>query len=259
MKKKLSLICLCGIVLLGVCSCGNKDNDVDNKVPTPIKELKCNALNNVKYSFGDYFLTNDNDLYFLNTVQLYSNNENCLKINNESKIVKRIGEYFLDENNKVYFLKTHDSLEIVNVDGMHKGVYELLLDNNVINAYVNVILKTDGKLYKLKSGLSHYNKIDELTLYKEINDEKILEFGNYGSIRIKYETYSLDISGTYIKTDKAFYISTITNKECLKYADIECKYDFEKNEELTSKYNDIVIIKKNSYIAKDGKQYQLNN
>ena len=80
MKKKISLIVLCGIVLLGVCSCGNKDNDIDNNAPTPIRELKCSSLNNVKYSYEGYFLTNDNDLYVLNTEGLYSNNENCLKI-----------------------------------------------------------------------------------------------------------------------------------------------------------------------------------
>lgn len=250
MKKILGLVCLCGIILFGICGCDNKD-----KKDNLIQELKCSALNNVKQSFGYYFLTNDNDLYVLNTKQLYSNNENCLKINDDFKIVKSIEDYFLDENNKMYLLTAHNSLQSVNEKDMLKSEYDLLFDNNVIKEFDNIVLKNDGKLYKVKYKLSDY-KIDEVTLYKEFNDEKILDFGDYGLIRIKYETYDLNTHGTYIKTDKAFYTSTIINGECLKYADIECKYDFQKDDELTSKYNDIVIIHENSYIAKDGKQYE---
>ena len=30
MKKKISLVLLCGIILLGVCGCGNKENSNNN-------------------------------------------------------------------------------------------------------------------------------------------------------------------------------------------------------------------------------------
>ena len=265
MKKKLSLICLCGIVLLGVCSCGNKDNDIDNNAPTPIRELKCSSLNNVKYSYEGYFLTNDNDLYVLNTEGLYSNNENCLKINNESKIIKNVENYFLGENNKRYRIVDENTLKAIDkIDN-----YELLFDSNVVKLEsdtllkadgktYDIVLKDDGKLYEVKYK-SLFNEIAELILYKEFNDEKILDFSTYGFIRIKYETYDVNTISYYIKTDKAIYTSTLANKECLKYADIKCKYDFQKDEQLTSKYNDIAIIGNNGYITKDGKQYQLNN
>ena len=69
MKKKLELIFICGIILFGVCSCKNKENNVNNNKPTLIKELKCDVLNNVKYSFDNYFITNNNDLYILTQIE----------------------------------------------------------------------------------------------------------------------------------------------------------------------------------------------
>ena len=87
--------------------------------------------------------------------------------------------------------------------------------------------------------------------------KKTLDFGYYGNVRIQYETYSLNIAVNYIKTDKAFYTSTITNKVCLKYEDIECKYEYEK---LTDISDEIYIYIGNStYITKDRKIYQLND
>ena len=45
-----------------------------------------------------------------------------------------------------------------------------------------------------------------------------------------------------IKTDKAYYIRKVKDTKCYKYDDIKCKYEYEKDEELTKKYKQISYI-----------------
>lgn len=260
MKKKLGLIFICGIILFGVCSCKNKENNVNNNKPTLIKELKCDVLNNVKYSFDNYFITNNNDLYILNTDQLYSNNKNCKKINSNENIIKLMAvisttnnyyEYYvLDDKNNIYYINNIELIlqTYINNENYDVPVFKTFIDNNIISQYTYFALKNDGNLYWYEK---IYQKQDEnkLVLFKKYDNEIILEYN-----------FTIAAHG-YIKTNKAFYTTKVINQEqCEKYVDVECKYDLAKNVQLTNIYDDISIYKLDStYITKDGKMYQLNN
>lgn len=270
--KKFCLILISVIILLCICGCDNKKNEIEeNEKPENnlIKELNCSALSNKKYNIGNYFITNDNDLYVLNTHLLYSNDENCKKINDDNvKILKlMLGDdyyYVMDSNNNIFQFESGSDkmmpyVEHTNHTNMVRHELKTLKDDEVVIQISQYIIKKDGNLYQYRYRYEN-GEIEDFILYQSFDHEKILEFGYYGNVRVQYETYSKDITSNYIKTDKAYYTSTISNKECLKYADVECEFEFIKNEELTNIYDDINIYTGNlTYIAKDKNQYKLPN
>ena len=258
MKKKISLICLCSIFLLGICGCNNNENNNGNEL---IRVLKCNVLNNIKYSFDNYFITNDNDLYVLNINQLYSNNENCKKINNDEKIIKLMSarekannyyKYFvLDDKGNIYNINNNELTLYTDIknENYDVPVFETFQDDNIVSQYLYFALKKDGNLYWYEEIFQRQDK-NKLVLLKKYDNEIILE---YSLINIQQGYIG------YIKTDKAFYTTKAINQEqCEKYADVECQYEIVKNEKLTDIYDDISIYRLDStYITKDGKQYAI--
>ena len=221
------------------------NNDVQNKEEGKehtAQQLNCSALKDIKTSVfmgysGYIFETNNGNIYELST-SLFRNNTNCKKLNDDNiKVEKR-----LSERN---FLATNGFIYSISNDGKVSRSY-----NVDINDYEDVImektfyfdnyrLKKDGKIYKYVN--------DNWELYKEIANEKILDFSIINNYNYEY-----------IKTDKAFYSLSLINKEqCEKYNEIECEYKLIKNEKLTSAYNDIAVVIDNggSYIDRNGKFY----
>ena len=121
---------------------------------------------------------------------------------------------------------------------------DVLAADDILKYDYGLILKNDGIIYNATS----------LEVYKSFDNEKILDY--------IYESKNFN----YLKTNQAYYISTITNEEeCYKYSDVKCKYKLKKNDFLTQHYNEIAFIYsvdidsgRITYVTKDGKIYSID-
>ena len=262
MKKKVSLILLCGMMLLLVCGCEKNNNEASDNSNLPLYNtdssvknenvvergnVVCSNLDNVKIIFENgLYLTYDNELYVISEQQKFSNEKNCKKVS-DTFIVNSInvGDGMLglvDEQNRIY------TYNIIN--------YNLVEEKNVnyiIKKFVSkkIYIKVEGRFALNNDGIIDIYNYDEFRL----EDEKIV-FENE-----KIVDFMLDISQNdimVVKTDKAYYVRKKINKdECNKYADVECKYELVKDEYLSNNYNKISIFNPYMFdvnlIFKDGK------
>ena len=259
MKKKLSLICLCGIILLGVCGCGKEETD-DWDVYEVAGKIDCPQYDNAKYGFfsENIFIDENDNLYLTSYKKFSDSNTNCQKIS-DIKLVKfgrnHVGNYkniVFDENNNAYVLDT------IKLDEYSYKYYfkeytfdvdEYFLKSDVIlfdcvdDKYY--VLKTDGKIYEYDGVLK-----TEKVLY-EFEDEKILWY-EYGGV------FPFSSLPYYLITDKAYYTPSLVDENCLEYNDIKCEYQLKINNYLTKNKNNIAYIYSNightiDVIFKNGK------
>lgn len=246
MKKKISLFILCGIVLLGVCGCVF-EKETDGSVDTT---YNCSILNNVNMTINNYdgniyAITNDGKLYEFGN---YSDGTNCKKVDSNLKFTKIINDNLVDDQNKLYKIYQR---EIKKVESYNDDYKRFIDDINIIKTHrINIdesngkniyaVLKNDGIIY-----------LDNNETYISFNNEKILDFSQENDNFI-----------TWIKTNKAYYIRRVKDKKCNEYDDIECEYEFQKDEELTKQYDEISFIKwcsnktKCDYVLKNGRVIQ---
>ena len=183
-------------------------------------------------------IINDYDYYVFDTESLYSNNQNCKKLNPEGVKIKRcLRGYCIAEDNRIY----NYNMENVDAPWMQNSFQ----NNTIILQDTYATLKNDGKIYL--SDYAMYDE-DEILLEIEINDENIIMF--YG--------ITLRLAQIVSKTNKAFYVynSYIANEEeCQKYKDIECKLvqEYVKEPTLSQHYQNIVWVNDKVYITKDKK------
>lgn len=258
--KKISLVLLCGIILLGVCGCNSYLND--SSLSQYAKQqvlyhdsykINCPELteNSIISNFnGEFFITNNN-VYQLNYEQVYSNEKNCKLIGNIKEETKPIifdnhtivdnkkneynisweknekGDYYIEAKTNIYqqyFERFDINLELVSAQKYSNGNFGETYD---------IITYTQNGLFAYYIDRT-YNEEKKYYSYKinvdNINNERIIKL--YGST---------------IKTDKAFYEinKRKTNKEqCEKYADVKCEYEYylKQNKILTKYYNEIMNI-----------------
>ena len=225
-------------------------------------DFECSALEQIKYGGYNFFITTDNEVYLISTYQKYSDETNCKKIEG-AKVTKIIRGSAADDDGKLYNIENNELKKSIGSDPVEKIARDYLLISPYYGGQGDsgeyfLGLKEDGKIYKVKYK-SDYNyekdtynsKIISEELFKEIENEKILYFE-------KADSANNDISEMFnvIKTDKAYYtMKNINEKECQKYADVNCKYELQKNEELTKEYDNIAFYTTYLIILKNKEMY----
>lgn len=258
MKKKISLILLCGIVLLGVCGCDNKPkNDTKPKEEkfTELKNLgsigkydvKCDEIKDiVDYLFyPGLFITNDGKLYQLSFDKVFSNEKNCKQVESNNTFKKFIRSGILDNQNNIYYFdKDKYELEIYNFEpGYTSMPYIKDIDKsnylNISSAKKPNDSMIDLYFYTKENKVYRYDADNNFRL--TLNNEPIFVLENDEVIE-----YSLDET---IKTNKNFYVysSKVKNKEeCEKYADIKCIYEdsfYKVDKNISNQYENIKFYK----------------
>lgn len=269
--KKILLIILSIFLLTG---CGTKEEEVveqkellhiseyfKDKGLSSVGTLTCSVLDNEDIMYANYainyFILENGDLYkfVYGSNKIYSNNEQCMKVNTDVKIKTFKYNYFLGTDG-VYYSITIDSnndivLEPVVVSGYEEVLYN---DLSVINfkttkvpdTYTSergwfsayYVLKNDG-IHSLIV-LSSYDGTGKLN-YEIANDEILYNKSVYGNIKRFESTYDGGIS--LILSDKGLYIKQeIKTEECTKYADIKCETEMVSNELYQKYINDIKYI-----------------
>lgn len=275
MKKKQFIIVLMLIPIIALSGCTKQNSVSDNKG----KENNSYNLIGEKINFvcsdlkGNDFYILFNDIYMNNSIynqgQLYSNNQNCKKIDNISYDRYVIlnssarGDIFIKNNDAyVYTSSEKEGPKLIKYDGVleHKiisleeDVISISLEstvwtpNNNSNSYKFYVLKNDGNVY-----------LYETVKHKIVNKNKIVYSSEeYG--KIKYFYYSSNdsksIENIILLSDKGLYTNeTINNDDCIKYADIECKKEFKLNEEYDKVKEKIIFFNKDYIVDKDYNLY----
>lgn len=217
------------------------------------------------YSNSSFAITESGKLYELSLSQPYSNEENCKKISFSIDIIAYMDESILKgEDNKFYYAPgttTTEPLTEVTTNDSNYQLYKILLGNIAVekvitvdsNAGIYYVLENDGTIYQYNVTRKDYNAPYTLT-----SKVPVYEKEDYGEI-IDFN-YAGESTSTYIKTKNEIYRMQITNeKECTKYADVECKYKLKKDETLTKYYkNKIVYYGPNLLITTYGKEFTIS-
>lgn len=209
-------------------------------------KIKCSLLNENIISYLDNFVEyNSKEIYHINFNQLYSNNENCIKV-------------FTANNNIIGTINHGYYSGMADINGHIYGINESNLQIfEDIGKHLAYLPKDDELMSSLPGTFIHsvYNKKNKtLIIYEnyKVNNEKkyIVDIS-----KLKDEEVIMNY-GDVIKTNKKYYqiVKNITNKEeCNKYADIECEYKYEiiNNEIMSNSYNDILSYINGKIIMKD--------
>lgn len=282
--KKILLIVLSILMITG---CGSKKEEettekeilhlseyfIDKSINN-IGTLTCSVLNNEKIMYANYalnyFILENGDIYkfVYGSNKIYSNNEQCMKIDTDVKIKTFKYNYFLGTDGNYYNISVDSddiALKQVTVSGYDATLYN---DTNVIDfKSTNVpdeysgwysayyVLKSDG-IHNLIV-LSSYDNSGTLN-YSIVKDELLYKTSDYGNI-IRFEssykegvTLILSNTGLYIKEE-------VKTEECSKYADIKCETKMVSNE-LYQKYkNDFKYVDSYRIIADNNGFYSTSN
>lgn len=233
-----------------------------NTAQTEIKKIDCPELNENSILAGSSkIFISDNTIYAYNVDKIFSNEKNCKAIGtiegNKGIAVSR--DNAIDADGFLYndFWQRVDN---INYDGpyvkdtFHTGWTEYFkrfeLNTDIITSSdifdvlnYEVLTYQNSELYAYRIDYMNNNPDGESIVYKinidAIGNEKILKL--YGSL---------------VKTDKAYYIlnkNTTNKKECEKYADVKCQYEYnlKKEETLTKYYDEIMNISNDYFITYD--------
>lgn len=207
---------------------------------------KSSVYDKLKYVNSTKAITSDGKIYELSLGQKFSNEQNCMEADFNKRVVAILDSNIIKaDDNNFYYLSSENNVEaytMVTVNDKSYNIYEILFnDSDVIrivtvdgNAGIYYALKNDGNIYKLIITRSSSQEPYALT-----SSEIVYSKGRYGKI-VDFN-YDINNATTFIRTDDAIYRMLKTNeKECSKYADIECKYEMSEDTQLF-KYNNYIL------------------
>lgn len=228
----------------------NKKNDKDKITQTEKRvidkmsftykwdcEVPLNKIKDIS-TVGMNFISDDGALYEFNLDKKYSTTgSHCRKANIDVSFEKFINIGIISSDKKVYLQNGDNYVDISNeerIQGWVMGFPYGLYDYNE-----NIIILNIGSV-DTKYGIVEDNKVYEYETGSLSSD--------YIGKRKELYTFSdgetlVGIYGSYIKTNKAYYVYGATNKnECEKYADIECEYGIVKDKTLSDAYDEIYYM-----------------
>lgn len=252
MSKNLRFVLLFIMVLIGCSGCnGNITRDIRHQgFDVSDSSFVCKPLfpskdeekdyERIRYLSDAFAITNEGNIYELSLRQKFSNGQNCKKssfplivesIFDNSVIKASDGKYYylfsqsnvpaysevttMDNNYSIYnlLLTDPDVLKVQTID-QNQGYYYVLRRDGSIYNYV-VTRESYNSPYTLAGAALVYNKNDY--------NGKIMDF---------YEAF--DNPATFIKTNKEIHRMQATNlDQCMKYADVYCKYKMSLDKVLT--------------------------
>ena len=209
------------------------------------------------------FITKDNELYMYSTDKIFSNGENCKKIETDIKFQKFIKNIIVDVDNNLYKIKD-ESVEKINVPSKNASDSDKIDFSIAVNgpsqlqslnekdyknmSYINYDFRKYFYFYLKDNNVYNYNvrynESDETIMDSNytLSDNKLVELE-------ENEQIEFFIDGT-IKTNKGYYLfenKVINKEESEKYADVkpEYKVGFYKieNEKITNQKDKIAFLK----------------
>ena len=256
MKRKYLIILV--LVMVFVSGCSNNSSVKDNKTndKTKITQTEKRVIDKMSFTYkwdcevplnkikdistvGINFISDDGSLYEFDLDRKYSTTDShCRKVDIDVSFEKFIYNGIISSDKMVYLRVGEKYVDISNeerIQGLVMGfpydLYEYNENIIILNMDLDNSLKygivEDNKVYEYETGSpssDYVGKTGELHAFS--NDETLV--GIYGS---------------YIKTNKAYYVYGIINKsKCEEYADIECEYGIVKDKTLSDAYDEIYYM-----------------
>ena len=202
----------------------------------------------IRYFTGGHMIDETGRIYEVSTGQPYENNQNC-KEANTSVVVSAILDSTIvrGADNKFYYLNSQNNVasytEVPETDNSY-DMYNLLLSPNdvvkVITANSSTglfyILKNDGNVYGYVVGKADRNSPPAVTSIMTVYNKN-----DFGSSIVDFN-YAGDSLSTFVKTEQKTFRMKITNeKECKKYADVQCNFEMQEDT-LFDDYKDKIIM-----------------
>lgn len=254
-KRRYLIILVLAVILVSGCSNNvsvknNKKNDKDKITQTEKRvidkmsftykwdcEVPLNKIKDIS-TVGMNFISDDGALYEFNLDKKYSTTgSHCRKVNIDVAFEKFIYNKIISSDKKVYLQNGENYVDISNEERIQGWVMGFPYDLYDYNE--NIIILNIGSV-DTKYGIVEDNKVYEYETDSLSSDY----IGKRKELYIFSDGETLvGIYGSYIKTNKAYYVYGATNKnECEKYADIKCEYGIVKDKTLSDAYDEIYYM-----------------
>ena len=254
------------------------------------KKIKCRALDQYEIIgsmpyYNSVMLLSDGYLYsyIMGSDQYYSNDEQCMKYNNEIKFKSIKNNILIGEDGKGYYLRDDKFDELTDEDdnkiflnddyvdylriyfndedeSIYSGGYDSGDYYNLNYYYLKyLILKTDGNIYETvfkKTQIYYYESEYSIYNYDIVSEKVLYSKDDYGEIKYFSGMDKLN----YLVSSKGLYtLETIETDECKKYVDIECKKKLTLNDVYLENKDKIKYIDKNIAVSKDNEITNTND
>ena len=207
------------------------------------------TVNKIKYMMDTVAIAENGEVYEMSLGQKYSNNEHCKKIDVPFK-VSALMDYSIAKgtDKKYYYLANQAGVKAyseITVNDDSYRIYDLLLSGDDVLKVSTVdqsngiyyVLLNDGNIYKYIVARDNYD-----SPYTIKSKTIIYNSENYGGKIIDFNYDVSNKGNIFVKTADAIYRMQVANKkQCDKYADVECKYKFMKDEILTKYYKTKIL------------------
>ena len=207
------------------------------------KELKCDALDNIKLLTSDRIITKDNEIYDISFDKLFSNNQNCKKIETNINISNIRDGFIFSKDNKFYNISDFEEVGIADylqIYLLDKNIIKIIeSDYDEINGKINLLVFKNNNIYKQTYNLNLANGNRIITFENEELYKSLEEYGNIKHITFEPHLYTnsdknIQLWKSTIKTiisDKGYYyLNEVKTDECTKYVDIECEFELKESE-----------------------------
>ena len=244
----------------------------------PLKDLKNENIKGIIRTYNETLIILLDDSSYLSlsldNEKLYSNNQNCNKIDTKIKVkdIKKYKEnyYIVSDDNKIYYIIINDNYEVAFEEMQTE--YDLssfiLLKDDVQSiveldtaSNIGIVLKNDGSLYKQEYN-ANYNSDASKVIFSIKKEEISLPNDEYGNILNAVLNYDYDKKEYEIRTlvtDKGYYYyGEVETEECVKYQDIKCEKKILESELYKKFSKDIKYIGDNYTILSDNSIIETN-
>ena len=181
----------------------------------------------------------------LDLLKTYITNDLVMLVHRKSEF----NDYFSVDSNKAEIIAEFDIL-LKNLICKISYKISFMQDSFSKNYYV---LKEDGDVYRYVLGRNNSNGV------YLVSSSKMYTHDNYGSEILDFNYAGEKSEATFIRTEDSIYRNTALNRDmCLKYVDIDCEYEFLKDEILTEHYEHIMAYNGSMLITNYLKVFNLN-
>lgn len=271
MKNKIQLALLFLIICVSCSGCnGTITRDIRHAGFSVSSTFECSSFypkdkediyyEKILYMTDSRLINTEGKIYEISLSQKYANNQNCKVADTQIRVKAILNNSIVKGmDNKYYYLtgdNNHQSYsEIPETDNSYK-TYDLLLKDDDILKVMQVdsskgifyVLKKDGNIYSYEITKADYHSDPVVTTISIVCDR-----AEYGSSIIDFN-YAGDSLNTFIKTEDKMIRMRVTNqKECGKFADIECKYSLQEDPIFIT-YQDAIISYNGSILITNYKQ-----
>ncbi len=223
---------------------------------------------------NSYMITNDSKIYEISLSQKYSDGQNCRLMESSIGIVSIFNNtIFRGTDNNLYYLKSsgkNERYSQVTIDDNNYELYRLLLDDASVIKVIKddstsnqyFVLRGDGRIFiytvaqeevKTDSNKSSYSRKKVYV----IKGTKEAAFSSKITTPIRDFNYSYNSqASSYAITDNELFRSVALNSDdCSAYADIECEYEFKRDNALMDSWDYILAYNGNTLITTYGKVF----